>query len=114
MYGCEAWTISRQAQKKLEVTEMWFLRRMLRVSWAAKKSNKTVLQEVNTRLLINKTRKRQATCFDHVMRREKLKRLVTTGMIKGKCSRRKQRKKDVGWTNKMAQSRKSDGRIESD
>ncbi|GFO32339.1 endonuclease-reverse transcriptase [Plakobranchus ocellatus] len=37
MYGCEAWTISKQIQNKLEATEMWFLRRMLRIPWTAKK-----------------------------------------------------------------------------
>ena len=36
MYGCEGWTISKQLQKKLETAEMWFLRRMLRISWTAK------------------------------------------------------------------------------
>ena len=36
MYGCEAWTISKQAQKKLEAVEMWFLRRMMKISWMAK------------------------------------------------------------------------------
>ena len=45
MYGCEAWTISKQAQKKLEAVEMWFLRRMMKVSWMAKKSNDTVLTD---------------------------------------------------------------------
>ena len=45
IYGCEAWTISKQLQKILEATEMWLLRRMLQISWTAKKSNKTVLRE---------------------------------------------------------------------
>ncbi|GFO08467.1 endonuclease-reverse transcriptase [Plakobranchus ocellatus] len=94
MYGCEAWTISKQTQKKLEATEMWFLRRMLRISWTAKKTNDTVLEEAHTtRLLISKIRKRQATFFGHVMRREKLENLVTTGMLEGKRSRGKQREK---------------------
>ncbi|GFO35233.1 endonuclease-reverse transcriptase [Plakobranchus ocellatus] len=94
MYGCEAWTISKQTQKKLEATEMWFLRRMLRISWTAKKTNDTVLEEAHTtRLLISKIRKRQATFFSHVMRREKLENLVTTGMLEGKRSRGKQREK---------------------
>ncbi|GFN77131.1 endonuclease-reverse transcriptase [Plakobranchus ocellatus] len=94
MYGCEAWTISKQTQKKLEATEMWFLRRMMRMSWTAKKTNDTVLEEAHTtRLLISKIRKRQATFFGHVMRREKLENLVTTGMLEGKRSRRKQREK---------------------
>ncbi|GFO38018.1 sperm-associated antigen 1 [Plakobranchus ocellatus] len=94
MYGCEAWTISKQTQKKLEATEMWFLRRMLRISWTAKKTNDTVLEEAHTtRLLISKIRKRQATFFGHVMRREKLENLVTTGMLERKRSRGKQREK---------------------
>ncbi|GFN78527.1 endonuclease-reverse transcriptase [Plakobranchus ocellatus] len=74
MYGCEAWTISKQTQRQLEATEMWFLRRMLRISWTAKKTNDTVLEEAHTtRLLISKIRKRQATFFGHVMRKRKVR-----------------------------------------
>ena len=94
MYGCEAWTISKQAQKKLEAVEMWFLRRMMKISWMAKKSNDTVLKEAHTsRALVNKIRTRQTTFFGHVMRREKLEHLITTGMMEGKRSRGKQREK---------------------
>ncbi|GFO49343.1 RNA-directed DNA polymerase from mobile element jockey [Plakobranchus ocellatus] len=46
-YGCEAWTISKQIQIKLEATEMWFLRRMLRIPWTAKKTNERVLNGAN-------------------------------------------------------------------
>ena len=92
MYGCEAWTISKQAQKKLEAVEMWFLRRIIKISWMAKKSNDTVLKEAHTsRALVNKIRTRQTTFFGHVMRREKLEHLITTGMMDGKGSRGKQR-----------------------
>ena len=38
MYGCEVWAISKQLQKKMEATEIWFLRRMLQISWTVKKS----------------------------------------------------------------------------
>ncbi|CAG5129251.1 unnamed protein product, partial [Candidula unifasciata] len=38
-YGCESWTIGRQAKQFLEASEMWFYRRMLRIPWTAKKSN---------------------------------------------------------------------------
>ena len=70
---------------------MWFLQRMLRISRTAKKSNETFLQEAETtRSLVNRIRNCQATFFDYVKRREKLEHLVTTGMIKGKCSRGKQ------------------------
>ena len=94
MYGCEAWTISKQTQKKLEAVEMWFLRRMLRIPWTAKKSNETVLKEADSkRSLVNKIRKRQSSFIGHVMRREKMEHLVTTGMLEGKRSRGRQREK---------------------
>ena len=81
MYGCKAWTFSKKFKKKLEASEMGFLRRMLQISWTAKKSRKTVLREVDTRSLTNRIHKCQATFFGHVMRREKLEHLATTGMI---------------------------------
>ena len=36
-YGCECWTITSDIEKKIEAAEMWFIRRMLRISWAEKK-----------------------------------------------------------------------------
>ncbi|GFR77827.1 endonuclease-reverse transcriptase [Elysia marginata] len=94
LHGCEAWTISKQIEAKLEATEMWFLRRMLRISWTERKSNETVLIEANSRRSLIKTiRKRQATFLSHVMRREKLEHLITTGKLDGKRGRGKQREK---------------------
>ncbi|GFO39598.1 RNA-directed DNA polymerase from mobile element jockey [Plakobranchus ocellatus] len=76
MYGCEEWTMSKQIQNKLEATEMWFLRRMLRVPWTAKKTNERVLNEANERRSMVRTiRKRQAAFLGHVMRRGKLEHL---------------------------------------
>ena len=68
---------------------MWFQRRMLQISWTAKKSNETVLQKADiTRSFIYRICKRQAN-FGPMMRREKLEHLVTTGMIERKSSRGK-------------------------
>ncbi|GFO18876.1 UDP-glucuronosyltransferase 2a1-like [Plakobranchus ocellatus] len=94
MYGCEAWTISKQIQNKLEATGMWFLRRMLQVPWTTKKTNERVLNEANKRRsLVRTIRKRQATFLGQVMRRGKLKHLVTTGKFEGKRSTGRQREK---------------------
>ncbi|GFO34573.1 endonuclease-reverse transcriptase [Plakobranchus ocellatus] len=94
MYGCEAWTISKQIQDKLETTEIWSLRRMLRIPWTAKKTNERVLNEANKRRsLVRTIRKRQATFLGHVIRRGKLEHLVTTGNLEGKRSRGGQREK---------------------
>ncbi|GFR99776.1 endonuclease-reverse transcriptase [Elysia marginata] len=90
MYGCETWIISKQTRGRLEAMEMWFLRRMMRIPWTAKKPNDTVLSETKTkRALINKIRKRQASFFGHIMRRERQEHLVTTGMVMGRRGRGK-------------------------
>ena len=58
MYGCEAWTIDKQTQRRLEAVEMWFLRRMLRLPWTAKKTNEMISKEAETnRSLVQKIRK---------------------------------------------------------
>ena len=62
----------------------------VRISWTAKKSNETVLRDLDTtRPLTNRIRKRQATFLVDVMTREKLEHLVTAGMIEGKRKRGK-------------------------
>ncbi|GFO09133.1 RNA-directed DNA polymerase from mobile element jockey [Plakobranchus ocellatus] len=58
-YGCEAWTISKQIQNKLEATEMWFRRRMLRIPWTAKKTNERVLYEANKRRSLVRTKRKR-------------------------------------------------------
>ena len=73
---------------------MWFLRRMLRIPWTAKKTNKMVLKEVETnRSLMQRIRKQQATFFGHIMRREGLEHFLTTGKLDRKRSKKRQREK---------------------
>ena len=73
---------------------MWFLRRMLRTPWAAKKTNEMVSKEVETnRSLVQKIRKQQATFFGHVMRREGLEHFLTTGKLDRKRSNERQKEK---------------------
>ena len=54
-YGCEFWTITSDIEKKIEAAEMWFIRRMLRISWTEKKSNVNVLREGNVQRSLLKT-----------------------------------------------------------
>jgi hypothetical protein len=44
LYGCESWTIGKEGMKSLEAAEMWFIKRMMRVPWTARKTNEEVLQ----------------------------------------------------------------------
>ena len=110
-YGCEAWTIFKELQKKLEVTEMWFIWRILRISWTAKKSNETVLKEADiTSSLLKRIRTRQATFFGHVVRREKLdcRTSCDNWNVRRETQQGKKAREDNGWTNKGAISRASD------
>ena len=94
MYGCEAWTIRKETENQLRATEMWLLRRMLRISYMDKTRNEEVLERAGTtRSLVKEARERQAVFFGHVMRRKELEHLVTTGKIDGKRSRGRQREK---------------------
>ena len=71
---------------------MWFLRRMLRVSWTEKRTNLEILNTASsTRKLMNNIKRRQAEFLGHVMRKGKLEHLLTTGKIEGKTSRGRQR-----------------------
>ena len=49
MYGSESWTIRKEILKRLEAAEIWFLRRMLSISWLDRMSNETVLRKADTR-----------------------------------------------------------------
>ena len=94
LYGCEAWTIDERMKRSLETTEMWFLRRLMRIPWTAKKTNEEVLTEAQTtRQLMTKIRKRQAKFVGHVIRRNRLEHLVTTGKFDGKRGRGRPRAK---------------------
>ena len=47
MYGCESWTITKAECQRTEAFELWYWRRLLRVPWAARRSNQSILKEIN-------------------------------------------------------------------
>ena len=47
MYGCESWTIKKAEHQKIDAFELWCWRRFLRVPWTARRSNQSVLKEIN-------------------------------------------------------------------
>ena len=84
--------MTKQTSTSIEVMEMWFLRRMLRVSWTEKRTNLEILNTASsTRKLISNIKRRQAEFLGHVMRKGKLEHLLTTGKIEGKRNRGHQR-----------------------
>ena len=47
MYGCEGWTIKKAERQSIGAFELWCWRRLLRVPWTAKQSNKSILKKIN-------------------------------------------------------------------
>jgi len=47
MYGCESWTIKKAKCQRIDAFELWCWRRLLRVPWTARISNKSILKEIS-------------------------------------------------------------------
>ena len=87
MYGCEAWTLRADELNKINAAELWFYRRLLRVSWTDKRTNESILKELNTkRLLLPEIEKRRLKYVGHAVRHSKtsLMSTVLMGKVEGK------------------------------
>ena len=47
MYGCESWTMKKAERQRIDAFELWCWRRLLRVLWAARRSNQSILKEIS-------------------------------------------------------------------
>ena len=47
MYGCESWTVKKAEHRRTDAFELWCWRRLLRVPWTARRSNQSILKEIN-------------------------------------------------------------------
>ena len=47
MYGCESWTIKKAGRQRIDASELWCWRRLLRVPWTARRSNQSILKETS-------------------------------------------------------------------
>ena len=52
MYGCESWTIKKTEHWRIDAFELWCWRRLLRVPWTARRSNQSILKEINLEYLL--------------------------------------------------------------
>ena len=70
MYGCESWTIKKAESQRIDAFELWFWKRLLRVPWTARRSNQSILKEINPRIsLEGKMLKLKLQYFGHLMQR---------------------------------------------
>ena len=52
MYGCESWTVKKAECQRIDAFELWCWRRLLRVPWTARRSNQSILKEINPEYLL--------------------------------------------------------------
>ena len=84
LFGCESWTKSKKIRRRLEAAEMWFIRRMMRIQWTARRTNEEVLQMARgCKELLTVTRRRQIG----LLKGCGLERECLLGMIEGRRTR---------------------------
>ena len=89
MYGCESWTIKKAERKRSDAFEMWCWRRLLRVSWTARRSKQPILKEISPGCSLEGLMlKLKLQYFGHLMRRaDSFEKTLMLGKIEGRRRR---------------------------
>jgi len=107
MYGCESWTVKKAERQRIDAFELWCWRRLLRVPWAARRSNQSILKEISPECsLEGLMSKLKLQYFGHLMRSaNSLEKTLMLGQIEGRRRRGRQRMRWLdGITNSMDMS----------
>ena len=107
MYGCESWTIKKAERQRIDAFELWCWRRLLRVPWAARRSNQSILKEISPEYSLERQMLMlKLQYFGHLTRRaESLEKTLVLGKIEGRRRRGQQRIRWLeGITNSMDMS----------
>ena len=86
IYGCESWTTMASGDKKrVDAFELWCYRRLLRVSWKERKTNKWVLKKIGSVLMLRKSMgERKMRLFGHIVRNNGMEKRLMQGKMEGK------------------------------
>ena len=91
MYGCESWTIKKAEQKRIDTFELWCWRRLLKVPWTVRRSNQSILKEINSEYSLEGLMLKLHN-FGHLMwRADLLEKTLMLGKIEGGRRRGRQR-----------------------
>jgi len=103
MYGCESWTIKKADRWQIDAFELWCWRRLLRVPWTARRSNQSILKEINPGCsLEGLILKLKLQIFGHLMRRaDSFEKIL---MLGGTGARRKRGRQRMRWLDGITDS----------
>ena len=91
MHGCESWTIKKAECLRIDAFELWFCRRLLRGPWTARRSNQSILKEINPEFSLEGLMLK-LQYFDHLMRRDNsLEKTLMLGKTKDRRRKGQQR-----------------------
>ena len=94
LHGCDCWTLTKDPERGLEAAEMWYIRRIMRISWTEKKSNEEAMEMAGyERPLLKTIRKRQLQFVGHINRADGLEKQILSRKICGIKRRGRQRTK---------------------
>ena len=93
MYGCESWTIKKAEHRRIDALDLWCWRRLLRVPWTARRSNQSILKEINPEYSLEGLMlKLKLQYFGHLVRRvDSFEKTLMLGKIEGRRRRGQQR-----------------------
>ena len=96
MYGCESWTIKKTEHRGIDALELWCWKRLLRVPWTARRSNQSILKEINPESSLEGLMlKLKLQSFGHLMRRADS--LEKTLMLEKTEGRRRKGRQRMRW-----------------
>ena len=106
MYGCESWTVKKAESRRIDTFELWCWRRLLRVPWTARKSNQSILKEINPEYSLKGLMLRlKLQYFIHLMQRtDSFEKTLMLGKIEGGRRGRQRMRWLDGITNSMDMS----------
>ena len=88
IYGCESWAMTGDDKKRVDAFELWCYRRLPRVSWTERKTNKRVLAKIGPVLMLRTSMsERKMRLFGHIVRKNGMEKRLTQGKMKGKRRR---------------------------
>ena len=98
MYGCESWTVKKAERQRIDAFELWCWRRLLRVPWTARRSNQSILKEINPGCsLEGMMLQLKLQYFGHLMRRVDSLEKTDAGRDWGQEEKGTTKDEMVGW-----------------
>ena len=103
IYGCEFWTIKKAEHRRIDAFELWCWGRLLRVPWTARRSNQSMLNEINPEYSLEGLMlKLKLQYFGHLMQKtDSLEKTLLLGKIEG---RKRRGREKMGWLDGITES----------